>query len=120
MAGAKSVVIAFFPARKTGNAAALTQGFHGFAPSGQNLVRVGLVAYIPDNLVCRSVVHVMQGNREFNRTKIGGQVSAGFCNRGENKSAQLIRKLLELSVIQRLEVGRGLYGFEQVQEILCQ
>ena len=66
MRGAKGVVLAFGPLRKAAEATQLAQGGHAIAPSGQDFVRVGLVAHVPDKTVARSVKHIVHGDAEFN------------------------------------------------------
>ena len=47
----KCIVGAFFPFRKTADAALFTVVAEGFPPTGENLVGISLVAYIPDEFV---------------------------------------------------------------------
>ena len=50
-------------------------GGEGGAASGQYLVAVGLVAYVPDDAVVRGVEHVMEGDGQFDCSQAGGEVS---------------------------------------------
>jgi hypothetical protein len=67
----------------------LAQSGHGGTTTGENLVRVGLVADIPDDAIARRVENVMQGDGQFHRPQIGGQVTAGTGDRPHQKVAQL-------------------------------
>ena len=71
MRSAKGVVRTFITTRKTGNTIALTQGMHLITTSGQYLVRIRLMANIPNDAIFRCVEHVMQRNRQFYCAKIG-------------------------------------------------
>ena len=51
---------------------------------------------IPHQTVFRSVVDVVQGDGQLNRTQPGGEVSAGAAHRFNHKLAQLSRQPLEL------------------------
>ncbi|KAG1252318.1 hypothetical protein G6F65_017972 [Rhizopus arrhizus] len=86
----------------------LAQPRHAGAASRQDLVRVGLVAHVPDDPVMRRVEHLMQRQRELDRAQVGRQVPARFGYRLQHEAAQFVRKLLQLATIQALEVCRGL------------
>ena len=62
MRGTKRIVFAFIPSRESGYATLHTQLTHTFAPAGQNFVRIGLVPYIPYQLVMRRIKNIMQGD----------------------------------------------------------
>ena len=72
----KGVVLRLAALGKSRNAAGLTQVRHGFAPAGKNLVRIRLVPDVPDESVVGRIEYVMQRNREFDRSEIGGKVPA--------------------------------------------
>jgi len=106
--GAKGVVFGFAAFGKARDAALLAQLGHAVAAARQNLVRVGLVAHVPDDAVMRRVEHLVQGQRELDRAKVGRQVPARFGYRLQHEAAQLVGKLFQLATIQALEVCRGL------------
>ena len=54
MRGAEGVVLALGALGEAGEAAALPQGSDAVAPAGQDLVRIGLVADVPDEAVLRA------------------------------------------------------------------
>ena len=68
MRGAEGVVFALDAPRKAGNATQLAQCVHALAPTGEDLVRIGLVADVPHQAVTRRIEHVMQRNRQFDGT----------------------------------------------------
>jgi hypothetical protein len=93
VADAEGVVFALFAAREAGNAALHAQLGHARAAAGQRLVRIGLVADVPDQAVGRGVEDIVQGHGEFNRAEIRGQVAAGLGYRFNDEGAQLLGQL---------------------------
>ena len=77
MADAQHVVFALTAPWERMQAAFLADGANLVATAGQNFVRVGLMADVPDKLVERRVVDVVQRHGELHRAKPGGEVSAG-------------------------------------------
>ena len=94
MRGAEGVVLALVAARKAGDAAELAQRGHALAPAGQDLVRIGLVAHVPDQPVVRRVEDVMQRDRELDRAEVRRQMAAGLRHALEDELAQLDGELL--------------------------
>ena len=76
MADAEGVVVTFAALGEARDAAMRAQAGHTFAASGKNLVGVGLMADVPDQPVMRRIEDVMQGNRQFDRAEVGGQMPA--------------------------------------------
>ena len=66
---AERVVFALAAFGESGQAAARAQRADAVAPAGQNLMRIGLVADIPDQTVARRVEDVMQSDRQFDDTQ---------------------------------------------------
>ena len=73
MRGAEAVVFAFRALGEAGQAAALTQRPDAVAPPGQDLVRIGLMADVPDQPVVRRVEHVVQRDRQLDDAKAGAR-----------------------------------------------
>src|SRR5690606_16248291 len=86
---------------------------HAFATAGKYFVRIGLVSYIPDDTIIGRIEDRMQGNSEFYRTQIRGQMSAGFRDGLQDKLAQLHRDLFEFAPIQLAQIGRRLNLFKR-------
>ena len=74
---AEGVVLAFLPAGKARETATLAQGTDLLAPAGQDLVRIALMADIPDQLIPRRIEQVVQGDGQFDNAEAGTQMSAG-------------------------------------------
>ena len=86
---------------------------HAFAPAGQNLVRVGLVADIPHQPVARGVEHVVQRDGQLDRAEVGGQMAAGLGDRLDQERAQFVGQLGQLL---RPGAQRPARGIEQGSE----
>ena len=65
MRRAKRIVDTLRSLGKAGQTAALPQRQHPVAPAGEDLVGIGLVAYVPDQLVARGREHVVQGHGQL-------------------------------------------------------
>mmetsp|Transcript_85589 Transcript_85589/g.238151 ORF Transcript_85589/g.238151 Transcript_85589/m.238151 type:complete len:669 (-) Transcript_85589:2867-4873(-) len=113
MAGAEGVVLALVTAREAADAAELAQPAHAVAPTGQHLVRVGLVADVPHQPVLRGVENVMQSYRQLDRAQVGAQVAAGAGDALQHIGANLVGQLLELGAGQPTQIGRAVDAFEQ-------
>jgi len=50
---------------KPGNAAAFAQRVKAIAPPAQDLMDVGLVRNVPDELIARKIEHAVQRNRQL-------------------------------------------------------
>jgi hypothetical protein len=77
------------------------------AAAGEDLVGVGLVAHVPQDLVPRGVEHGVQGDGQLARTQVGAEVAADLADRLDDQLADLLRHLLQLVVGQAMEVGRA-------------
>ena len=113
MADAEIVILAFAALGKTGQPAELAQGVHSAAPSGEDFVRVALVAHVPHQMVARGVVHVMQGDGQFHRAEVAGEMAAGFAHRFEQEGAQLGAKLRQLGFVEQAQILRQIDGVQQ-------
>ena len=66
----ENVVFAFLALWEAAQAARLSQRVEVLGATGQQLVRVSLMANVPDQLVPRRVENVVKRDREFDHTKI--------------------------------------------------
>ena len=96
MRGAERVVFAFGALGEAGQAAALPQRADAVAPAGQDLVRIGLVADVPDQPVGRRVEDVVQRDGELDDAKPGAEMAAGPGDGVDRLLAQLVGELPEL------------------------
>ena len=95
MPGAEGVVLAFVATREAADTAELAQAVHALAPAGQHLVRVGLVAHVPDHAVVGRVEDVVQRHRQLHRAQVAAQVAAGLADALQHEVAQLDGQRLE-------------------------
>ena len=52
-------------------------GADAIAPPGQDLVRIGLMADVPDQPVARRIEHRVEGNRQLDHAERGAEMAAG-------------------------------------------
>ena len=93
MADAERVVFALGARRKRREAATLLDGVELIATAGEHLVRIGLVADVPDQAVARRIEHVVQRDGEFDRAEAGGEVAAARRDAADQVVAQLACRL---------------------------
>ncbi len=110
---AEGVVFALGALGETRQAPALAQGADAVAPAGEDLVRIGLVADVPDDDVVRRVEHVVQGDRQLDHAQARAQVPAGVGDRVDGLQPQLVGQLLQLCEVQALHVRGRVDGVEQ-------
>src|SRR5262245_4523327 len=113
MRGAERVVLALGALGESREAAALAQGANAVAPAGEDLVRIGLVADVPDQPVARCIEHVVQGDGELDYTQPGAQMAARYRDRVDGLLAQFIRELAQRRLIETAQIGRGADLVEQ-------
>ena len=90
MRRAEGVVFALAALGETRKAAALAQGADTVAPSGQDLVRIALVADIPDELVLRGIEHVMDRHGQFDHAEPRTEMPATGADRVDHLAAQFV------------------------------
>ena len=76
-----------------------------FAPPRQYLVRVGLMAHIPDQPVVRRVEDKMEGDRQLDRPQARGEMAATGADGMDQELAQLLRHRRQFRHRQASEVG---------------
>ena len=91
---------------KPGGTAGHPQAAHRVAASGQDLVRIRLVADVPDQAVARRVEYVMQRNGQLDRAEVRRQMPARLCHRLEHECPQLARELRQRPPRQLAQRGR--------------
>src|SRR6202040_4457898 len=78
------------------------------APIGQDLMRVGLVADVPNQAVLGRVEDVVQRHRQFDYAEAGAEMAAGHGDSVDGLLAQLVRHLAKLARLELPYVVRGL------------
>ena len=110
---AERVVFAFRTLGEARQAAALAQGADALAPAGEDLVRIGLVADVPDDDVARRVEHVVQRHGQLDHAQARAQVAAGGRHHVDGLGPQLVGELAQLRRGEFARVGRRTDGVEQ-------
>ena len=113
MRGAEGIVGRFRPLGEARRSVLLSDRADAVPASGEDLVRIGLVADVPDDLVARRVEHRMQRDRQFHDAEARTEVATGLGHRRDRLGAQLVRDLSQLHVGERLEVGGGVDPVEK-------
>ena len=110
---AKGVVVTLGALRKAAQPAPLAQRTHALTPTGQNFVRIGLVAHIPHHTVLRRVEDIVQRDGELDRAKVGAEVPSRPGHTAQQKSPQLCGKLAQLATGQPPKIGGVINGLQQ-------
>ena len=97
MSGAERVVFALGALAEARQAVSLAQRADAVAPTGEDLMRVGLVADIPDQPVARRIEDMMQRDGQLNHAEPGAEMAAGDRNRGDQLLAELLGQLRQIS-----------------------
>ena len=113
MAGVEDVVLRLFPFAEAGDAAVHADGVEGIAASGDELVRVGLVAGVEDDLVAGRVEDVVQRQRQLDDTEVAAEVPADSRDDLDDAVANLSRELMELFAVEFPKVFRRVDGVEE-------
>ena len=88
MRRAERVVFALGALGEAGEAALLAQRADAVAAAGQDLVRIGLVADVPDQPVVRRVEDVVQRDSQLDDAEPGAEMAAGVRRRRRSVSAR--------------------------------
>ena len=96
MPDAESVVFALSTGRKWRKAPGLLDGVELIAPARQHLVRIGLVAYVPDKPVIGGVENIMQGDSQLDRTQTRGKMTPSGADTVDQELAQFESQLCQL------------------------
>ena len=73
----------------------LAVGVESLATAGEDFVSVGLVSYVPDDLVFRGVEHVMQCHGQFHHPQACPKVSSLFGDDVDNELTKLVGDVLK-------------------------
>jgi hypothetical protein len=91
----------------------LTQRADAVAPAGEDLVRIGLVADVPDQPVGRGVEHVMDRDGQLDHAEARSEVPAGRADRVDHLGAQLVGELAQVPALEPAQVLGGVDGVEK-------
>ena len=119
MRGAERIVIALAALGEAGEAAACAQRADAVAASGQDLVRVGLMANVPDQAVARGVEGVMDGGGQFDHAEAGAEMAAGHRDGIDGFLAQFVGDLPNLLDLEPAQVFRRADGVKKRRFTKC-
>ena len=94
MAYAKAVILALAAFGKPTQAIVFTIGAEIIAAPREDLMPVGLVAYIPYQLVIRGIENVMKGYRKLDHSQAGCEMASMDADRVNDILTQLIGYLV--------------------------
>jgi hypothetical protein len=112
MPAVEHVVVRFAAAGEAADAVELAERVETLEAAGQQLVRVGLVAGIPDDAIARRLQETVQRQRELDHPQRRTEVPAGLGHGLNDRFAQLAGELFELGLVEAAEVGRALQVLE--------
>ena len=98
--------------------ALLSQRADPAAAARDDLVRVGLMADVPDQAVLRRIEDVVQRHRKLDDAQSRAQMAAGHRNGRNRLLTQLVGKLAQLVGAQTTDVGRNVDGIEKRRRTL--
>ena len=107
------IIFALGALGETTKAAGLTQRADTVPASGQNLVRIALMADIEDQPVVRRVEHIMDRRGQLDHAEPRPQMAAGDGYRIDHFRAQFITKLPQLVGLELAQVGGDIDHIEK-------
>ena len=113
MAGVEDVVLRLFALAEAGDAVVLPDGGERLAAAGDQFVRIRLMAGIEHDLVARGVEDVMQRQRQLDDAEVAAEVAADLRHHVDDRFADLLRHLRELSAVEFAQVGGSVDAVEK-------
>src|SRR5262245_31247946 len=105
MTGHEQVIFALVRVRITHESAASADRSKLLVPSGDQLVRINLVARVPDQPIATEVKNEVQCDDQFNYAEVAGEVGRPNAQHPNQLVANLLGKGLEFGPAQALKVG---------------
>jgi hypothetical protein len=102
--GAHDVVLGLVHGAERRESAVFADRVELVAAAGEHLVRVGLMADVPKDLVPWRFEQRVQRHRYLARSEVGAEVTADLADRVDDQLADLLGDLGELVVVEALEV----------------
>src|SRR3546814_7341597 len=112
MRRAERVVLALAALGETRQPAAGPERADTVAAPGDDLVRIALVADVPDDLVARRVEHIVERGRQFDDTESRSQMAARRPHRRNHFGVQFFGQLAEVFGLRLAEVGGDIQRVE--------
>ncbi len=118
MAGAHDVVLRLADRAERREALILADRVEPVAAAGEDLVRVGLVADVPEDLVRGRLEQRVQRHRDLAGAEVGAEVTADLADRVDDQLADLLGDLLELIVVEAPQVGRSVDLIDELGHVV--
>ena len=107
MTAVEHVVLRLTPAREATDAVDLAERIEPVVPTGEELVRVGLMAGVPHDPVARRLEQAVQGDGQLDDTERTAEMAAGVGDGADDLLADLAGELLELVLVHAAKIGRA-------------
>src|SRR5688572_23661488 len=104
MRRAERVVLALGALGESGKPAAHAQGADAVAPPGEDLVRVGLMADVPDDAVAWRIEQIMQRDGQLDHAEASAKMAAGDRDGVDRLLTQFVGELTQLTLVKAAEV----------------
>jgi hypothetical protein len=118
VAGAHDVVLGLVDRAERRQTAVLADRVQLVAAAGQDLVGIGLVADVPEDLVARGVEEAVEGDGQLAGPEVGAEVAADLADRVDDQLADLLGELLELGIVEAVEVPGLVDSVQEPLELL--
>ncbi len=106
MSRPEGVVLALLAHAEARQPVELPQPVEASLPPGEQLVRVALVAHVPDDLVPGGIQHVVQRQGQLNHPEVGRKVAPGLGGGLDDPVADLVGQRAQLAHRQALHIRR--------------
>src|SRR6185503_15674870 len=117
VSGARRVLLALSALADAGQAPSLTQRTNAIAPASQDLVRIRLMADVPEHPIVRRIEHMVERNGKLDHAEARAEMTSGHRNRINGLLAQFRRELRKLMVLERAQILRRLDAVKQRHRI---
>src|SRR5262249_59601354 len=106
MGGAERVIFAFDPPGESRKPARLAQSADAISALGQNLMRIGLMADIPNEAVARRVEQIVERDRQLDNAETRAKVASGHRYGVDGFLPELRSELNEVPLRERPQILR--------------
>ena len=113
VAGAHDVVLGLEHRAERRQPAVLADRVEAIAPAREHLVRIGLVADVPEDLVAGRVEQAVERHRQLAGAEVGAEVAADLADHVDDQLAHLLGDLLSAPRRESPEVVRALDAVEE-------
>ncbi len=119
MAGAHDVVLGLEDRAERRQPVVLADRRQALAAAGEDLVGVGLVADVPEDLVAGRVEQAVERDGELAGAEVGAEMAADLADRVDDVFAHLLRDLGQLLLVEIVQVGGTIDSLQQPFALLA-